>query len=131
MVAKNIGFLIKNVPFAAKKAEDYFQSAIRQWNEIGSKGWMGRASLDLGRLHKVKGRNEEARRIYPISTRPEDITLLTPSSTCTAKLHIGFFSILLKVRNRRQTVLPVRHFNLVGKNHALHLIHIKVKLWLF
>jgi hypothetical protein len=62
LVAKNIGFLIKNVPFAAKKAEDYFQSAIRQFNAIGSKGWVGRASLDLGRLHKIKGRKEQARK---------------------------------------------------------------------
>ena len=62
LVVKNIGFLIKNVPFAAKKAENYFQSAIRQFNEMGSKGWVGRASLDLGRLHKMKGRTGETRK---------------------------------------------------------------------
>jgi tetratricopeptide (TPR) repeat protein len=62
MIAKNIGFLIKNVPFAAKKAEDYFQSAIEQWTEMGAKGWVGRASLDLGHLHKIKGRKEQARK---------------------------------------------------------------------
>jgi tetratricopeptide (TPR) repeat protein len=61
-VAKNIGFLIKNIPFAAKKAEDYFQSAIEQWTEMGAKGWVGRASLDLGHLHKIKGRKEQARK---------------------------------------------------------------------
>ena len=55
MILKNIRFLIKNLPFAARKAENYFQSAIRQWTEMGSKGWVGRASLDLGRLHKMKG----------------------------------------------------------------------------
>jgi tetratricopeptide (TPR) repeat protein len=62
MVAKNLGFLIKNVPFATKKADEYFQSAIHQFNEIGSKGWVGRASLDLGRLHKMKGRTDQARK---------------------------------------------------------------------
>ena len=62
MVAKNIGFLLKNVPFAARKAEKYYQSAIRQWRESGSTGWAGRASLDLGRLYKMKGRKEQARK---------------------------------------------------------------------
>jgi tetratricopeptide (TPR) repeat protein len=62
MVAKNIGFLVRNVPFAAKKAEDYFQAAIQQASEIGAKGLQGRASLDLGHLYKVKGRTDEARK---------------------------------------------------------------------
>lgn len=64
MVLKNIGFLIKNFPFAARKAENYFQSAIRQWTETGSKGWVGRASLDLGRLHKMKGRKAQAEKYF-------------------------------------------------------------------
>jgi hypothetical protein len=29
---------------------------------MGSKGWVGRAFLDLGRLHKIKGRKEQARK---------------------------------------------------------------------
>jgi len=61
-VMNNIGFLVKNIPFAAKNAEDYFQSALRQFDEMGSKGWVGRASLGLGRLHKIKGRKEQARK---------------------------------------------------------------------
>jgi tetratricopeptide (TPR) repeat protein len=64
LVVKNIGFLIKNIPFATRKAESYFQSAIRQWNEIGAPGWVGRASLDLGRLHKMKGRKEQAEKYF-------------------------------------------------------------------
>jgi class 3 adenylate cyclase/tetratricopeptide (TPR) repeat protein len=62
MVAKNIGFLVKNVPFAAKKSEEYFQAAIQQASEIGAKGLQGRASLDLGHLYKFKGRTDEARK---------------------------------------------------------------------
>jgi tetratricopeptide (TPR) repeat protein len=61
ILAKNILFLIKNVPFAAKKAEAYFQSAIRQFEDMGATGWIGRASLDLGRFHKRKGRKDQAR----------------------------------------------------------------------
>jgi class 3 adenylate cyclase/tetratricopeptide (TPR) repeat protein len=62
MVAKNIGFLVRNVPFAAKKAEEYFQAAIQLASEIGAKGLQGRASLDLGHLYKLKGRTDEARK---------------------------------------------------------------------
>jgi len=69
MVAKNIGFLIKNIPFAAKKAESYFQSAIGQFDEMGAKGWVGRVSLDLGRLHKMKGRREEAEKYFTDAIR--------------------------------------------------------------
>ncbi len=53
---KNIGFLIKTVPFAARKAEGYFQTAIDKAKEIGAKSVLGQAYLDLGKLHKAKGR---------------------------------------------------------------------------
>jgi tetratricopeptide (TPR) repeat protein len=61
-MVKNIGFLIKNVPFAGKKAEEHFSRAIEVANEIGAKGPMGQAYLDLGLLHKAKKRIEQARR---------------------------------------------------------------------
>ena len=38
MIIKNIGFLIKTLPFAAKKAERHFQTAIQTAKEIGAKG---------------------------------------------------------------------------------------------
>ena len=62
LLAKNIGFLVKNVPFAAKKAENYFLKAIEIAQEIGAKGVLGQAKLDLGLLHKIKGRTDEARK---------------------------------------------------------------------
>ena len=62
MIAKNIGFLLKNIPFAAKKAENHFQKAIKLAQEIGAKGILGQVTLDLGLLHKIKGRTEEARK---------------------------------------------------------------------
>jgi tetratricopeptide (TPR) repeat protein len=62
IMAKNIGFLIKNVPFASKKAEEHFNRAIEVAKEIGAKGTMGRAYLDLGLLYKSKKRIEEAKR---------------------------------------------------------------------
>jgi tetratricopeptide (TPR) repeat protein len=58
---KNIGFLVKTVPFAARKAEGYFHKAIDTAKEIGAKSILGQAYLDLGRLHKAKGRLADAR----------------------------------------------------------------------
>ncbi|MCJ7686063.1 MAG: hypothetical protein MUO68_17410, partial [Desulfobacteraceae bacterium] len=58
---KNIGFLVKNVPFAAKKCEDHFTKAIEVAKEIGAKGFQGRACLNLGLLHRAKKRTEQAR----------------------------------------------------------------------
>jgi len=62
VIVKNFGFLLKNVPFAAKKAESHFQSAIHQFDELGAKGWVGRVSLDLGHFYKIKGRKDTARK---------------------------------------------------------------------
>jgi tetratricopeptide (TPR) repeat protein len=60
-LAKNIGFLLKNVPFADKKAEAHFNRAIEVAKEIGAKGLLGQAKLDLGMLHKAKNRTDQAR----------------------------------------------------------------------
>jgi tetratricopeptide (TPR) repeat protein len=69
MIAKNIGFLVKNVPFAAKKAENHFQKAIKLAQEIGAKGLLGQVTLELGLLHKIKGRTDEARKCISDSIR--------------------------------------------------------------
>ena len=61
-ISKNIGFLARNVPFASKKAEEYFLKAIEVANEIKAKGIIAQVSLDLGRLYKTKGRTDEARK---------------------------------------------------------------------
>ena len=61
LLAKNIAFIIKNVPMAAKKSERHFNKAIEIAKEIGAKGVMGPAYLDLGRLHKAKNRIEKSK----------------------------------------------------------------------
>jgi tetratricopeptide (TPR) repeat protein len=58
---KNIGFLIRNVPFAAKKAEAHFNTAIEIAKEIKADGLLGQAYLDLGLLHKTKKKTNQAR----------------------------------------------------------------------
>ena len=60
-ISKNIGFLLKNVLFANKKAENHFNKAIEVAKEIGAKGLLGQAYLDLGLLHKAKKRPEQAK----------------------------------------------------------------------
>jgi len=63
-MAKNLGFIVKNVPSADKKAEDHFDKAIEAAKKIGAKGTLGLTYLDLGRLHKAKGRSDKARECF-------------------------------------------------------------------
>ena len=52
---------MKNVPFASQMAEAHFKKAIEAAKEIGAKGILGQAHLDLGLLHKAKKRTAQAR----------------------------------------------------------------------
>jgi class 3 adenylate cyclase/tetratricopeptide (TPR) repeat protein len=61
-VIKNLGFIITNVPFAYKKGEEHFNKAMELSKEIGTKGVLAQASLDMGLLHKAKGKTDEARK---------------------------------------------------------------------
>ena len=60
-MAKNIGFLVKNVPFASKKAEDHFNESIKAAKGIGARSILGRAYLDLGLLHMANDKKDQAR----------------------------------------------------------------------
>ena len=60
-IVKNIGFIVKNVPFAGKKAEKHFKKAIEVSEEIGAKYVLGQAYLGLGSLYKAKKRKDQAR----------------------------------------------------------------------
>jgi tetratricopeptide (TPR) repeat protein len=61
-LAKNIGFLIKTVPFAHQKAEKHFNIAMNIAKEIGAKGVLAQANFDMGRLRQTKGKTDEARK---------------------------------------------------------------------
>jgi tetratricopeptide (TPR) repeat protein len=63
-LAKNIGSMVKNAPFAEKKAEEHFNKAIGLFKETGAKGELGDALLGLGRLYKAKKRKEQARECF-------------------------------------------------------------------
>ncbi len=64
VLAKNIGFIVKNVPFASKKAENHLTAAIEVAEDIGAKGILGQVYLDLGLLYKAKKRKEQARKCF-------------------------------------------------------------------
>jgi tetratricopeptide (TPR) repeat protein len=66
---KNIGFLVKNVPFAKQKAADNLNTAIEIAEEIGAKGILGVAYLDLGLLHNVKGEKAKSREYITTAIR--------------------------------------------------------------
>ncbi|UCF85934.1 MAG: tetratricopeptide repeat protein, partial [Desulfobacteraceae bacterium] len=63
-LAKNFGFMVKNAPFADRKAEEHFNKAIALFREMGANGELGEALLGLGRLCKAKKRNEKARECF-------------------------------------------------------------------
>jgi tetratricopeptide (TPR) repeat protein len=68
-MARNIGFLIKNAPFASKKGEEHFSRAIEAAEEIGARSTMGMAYLDLGLLHRTKGKAEQAKKCLSEAVR--------------------------------------------------------------
>jgi len=61
MILKNIGFLVKYVPFATKRAERHLNKAIEVAREIGAKCILGSACLDLGLLYRAKKRTDNAK----------------------------------------------------------------------
>lgn len=61
IMAKNIGFLVKNVPLATKKAEEHFNKAIELFEEIGMNGYLGQAYLSMGLLYKDSKRSDRSR----------------------------------------------------------------------
>ena len=64
LIARNIGFIVKNVPFAKKKAEDYFNKAIQIANETGAKGVLSQAYLNLGILYKERKLIDQAKKYF-------------------------------------------------------------------
>lgn len=61
IMAKNIGFLVKNVPFASKKAEQHFYKAIDLLKEFGAKGSLALVYLSLGLLYKERRKTDQAK----------------------------------------------------------------------
>jgi len=60
-LTKNIGFLVKNIPFASKKVMVHFERAIEIAKEIGTYGFLGQIYLDFGLFYKAKKRTERGK----------------------------------------------------------------------
>ena len=61
MIIKNIGFLLRNLPFAGRKAEKHFVNSINVAKEIGAKSTLAKSYLELGLLYKAKRKKDQAR----------------------------------------------------------------------
>ena len=60
-VARNLGFLARNVMSAASNSERHFKEAIELCKEIGATGSLGEAYLGLSELYKATRKSEKAR----------------------------------------------------------------------
>ena len=63
-VSKNLGFLIKTLPFAGRKAEAHLYRVVENAKTYGSKFFLGQAYLDLGCLYKAQKRYDKAKEFY-------------------------------------------------------------------
>lgn len=87
---KNIGFILKQVPFADKKAEAHFKKSIKIAETIGAMNVLGQAYLEWGLLHKGKKRKEKAKacltKAYENFEQCEAEQLLKKAETALASL---------------------------------------------
>ena len=60
-IVKNLGFLVKTIPFARRKARRALEEALALFETEDARGAIARAQLDLGLLANAEGRAEQAR----------------------------------------------------------------------
>jgi tetratricopeptide (TPR) repeat protein len=60
-LAKNIGFLLTNMPVVHRKIEQHFSKAIELAEAVKARGILGQAYLDFGIYHQTKKRTDQAR----------------------------------------------------------------------
>ena len=60
IIARNFAFLVKNVPFASRKAKNHYNKAIESAKEISANGVQGQAYLGLGHLYISEGKKDKA-----------------------------------------------------------------------
>jgi tetratricopeptide (TPR) repeat protein len=60
-LVSNIGFLLKNIPFAGKKAEKHLRTTISLSQSIGAEGILGQALFDLGSYYKEKAKYRQSK----------------------------------------------------------------------
>ncbi len=60
LLLKNLGFLLRHLPFAARRAETLLGGAAEYFAEVEAHGFRAQALLGLGLLHKAKKRRGKA-----------------------------------------------------------------------
>ena len=63
-LAKNFGFIMRNILVAGRKAEEYLKKSVEVARQIGAIGILGQASLGLSLLYKSKGKTDEAKKHF-------------------------------------------------------------------
>jgi hypothetical protein len=61
LIAKNLPFLIRHRPFAARKAEKNFKAAVMMAESMGAMGIAGQIHFDLAQLYAAKKKISLAR----------------------------------------------------------------------
>lgn len=61
VILKNLGFIIKNVPFAGRMAESHFKNVIEMAGEAGTNGVLAQAYFDLGILMRLRKKYKHAK----------------------------------------------------------------------
>jgi len=64
LIARNIPFLLRYVPFASRRAIRRYQTALRAAEQIGAKGIIAQCLLELGRLHRANRRADLAKQCF-------------------------------------------------------------------
>ena len=62
VLLKNLGFLLANVPFAARKAEFHLTTAIGTARKYGLTSHLSLSLMALGQVNKGRKRREQARK---------------------------------------------------------------------
>jgi predicted ATPase/class 3 adenylate cyclase len=68
-IIKNIGFLLRNVPFASKNAEAHFKNSIEAARNIQARAIQAQSSFDLGILYKTKRKKDAAHKCLSEAVR--------------------------------------------------------------
>ena len=88
LLAKNIGFLMINIPLSSRKAVEYYNKAIEVARKIGAKGTLGVVCLELGILYKFRKKPDMAKTYIS-----ESIKLF---SKCEAKSYLKKADSIMK-----------------------------------
>jgi tetratricopeptide (TPR) repeat protein len=60
IIVRNLGFMVRKVPFAGRNAAYHYYRAIESAKKVGAQAMEGQAYLGLGHLYSSKGKKDKA-----------------------------------------------------------------------